>query len=157
MKTNEENVYEILDTPIKKFGYNLIDIKFNNRNCDKIIQLFIYHTKGIGFNDCEKVNNLAWDLMYEKGIISENHILEISSPGIFMKLDKPEHYKIFKGKRIKVKLLKNLNGVKIAIGHIDNCTENGIHLKMDDPKKMFHIPFTQISEANLEPKLYFRN
>ena len=79
--------------------------------------------------------------------------LEISSPGIFMKLNKPEHFKIFKGKRINVKLLKKFQGYNIATGNIVKYSKKGISLKRGYKSENFNIPFSCISKANFEPEI----
>ena len=152
MQIDEEHLLKILALPIKKEGYKLLDIQFCNKGSEKKIKLFIYQPKGIEIEDCIKVNNLASECMKNEGLL-DNQTLEISSPGIFMKLNKPEHFKTFKGKRIKVKLLQKINGYKIATGNIFKCSEKGIHLKNGNTKEDLNIPFSYISEANLEPKL----
>ena len=90
--------------------------------------------------------------MSNEGIL-DYQTLEISSPGIFMKLNKPEHFKIFKGKRIKVKLQQNIKGYKIVTGIIAKCSREGINLKMRNIRESLKIPFSYISKANLEPEI----
>tara|TARA_B100000700_G_scaffold253262_1_gene285014 strand:+ start:275 stop:742 length:468 start_codon:yes stop_codon:yes gene_type:complete len=152
MTINKDIILNILKGPIKQCGYKLLDINFVNHNTEKIVQIFIYRAQGIDFKDCEKVNNLALGLISTEKLCLQDYTLEISSPGIFMKLSKPEHYRIFRGKRIKIELLKEFQGYKFATGNIDNCFEDGIKLKMDNLKDSIHIPFSVISKANLEPE-----
>jgi len=153
MGIDEDQLLRLLDIPIKNTGYNLLDIKLFNRNSDKIIQLFIYQPQGIEIDDCIKVNNLASEIIINEGLSLDNYTLEISSPGIFMKLYKPEHFKIFRGKRIKVKFLERIQGFKTATGKILKCTENGIRLKIFSSREDIHIPFSKIHKANLEPEI----
>ena len=152
MQLDEEHLFKLLALPIKKKGYNLLEIKFCNKGPEEIIQLFIYKHQGIEIEDCIKVNNLTKEFLKNEEIL-DHKALEISSPGIFMKLNKQEHFKIFKGKRIKVKLLQKIQGYKIATGNIVTYSENGISLKMENKSKNLHIPFSNISKANLEPEI----
>ena len=152
MQINEDILKNILKEPIRKCGYKLIDIRFVNRSSEKIVQVFIFHSQGIEFNDCEKINNLVLDIISNKNLCLQDYTLEVSSPGIFMQLLKPEHFRIFKGKRIKVEFLKKFQGYKFATGNIINCYEDGIKLKMFNPIGGLHIPFSKISKANLEPE-----
>jgi len=152
MLLDEEHLLKLLALPIKKKGYNLLEIKFCNRGSERIIKLFIYRPQGIDIEDCVKVNNLASEFMKKEGFL-DNHTLEISSPGIFMKLNKPEHFMLFKGKRIKVKLLQKIQGYKIAIGNIVKCSDRGISLNIENKREGLKIPFSYISNANLEPEI----
>ena len=153
MKLNEKHLLKLLSLPIKKKGYHLLEIKCINQGAEKIIQLFIFRSIGIEIEDCIKVNNIATKTMINSGLILDDHTLEISSPGIFMKLNKPEHFQIFKGKKIKVKLHHEFKGIKIASGNISSCTGKGINLELVNSREDIHIPFSKICKANLEPEI----
>ena len=146
-------MYKILTIPIKKEGFELVDISIVKNGSEKILQLFIHCPEGIEMQDCVTVNQITIGILKNFNPILENFTLEISSPGIFRKLDKPEHFEIFKGKRIKVKLLQKMDGTKNLIGNIEECHEKGILLKTTNKNKELLIPFSQITKANLEPEL----
>jgi len=152
MIIDEEHLLKLLAIPIKNKGYNLLEIKFCKRGSERVIKLFIYKPQGIEIGDCIKVNNLVSEFMKKEGFL-DNQTLEISSPGIFMKLKKPEHFKIFKGKRIKVKFLQKIQGYKNATGDIVKCSEKGISLNIKNTREGLQIPFSYISNANLEPEI----
>lgn len=153
MEFCEKNLIKILHLPIKNRGYELLDVTFNKRGSERIIQLFIYSPHGIDIDDCVNVNELASDIIDNSGNIFKNYTLEISSPGIYRPLKKPEHFKIFMGKRIKVILQKKIQGFKIVIGNIEKCSEEGITMKIENIRKILDIPFRQIDRANLEPDI----
>jgi len=155
MANTEEKLENLLAVPIKNEGYELVDLQYNRHGSNQRIQLFIDNPNGIGIDDCVVVNQVVQQVMDIEDPISEDYTIEVSSPGIFRKLKTAEHYKIFTGQRINVRLQQKIQGVKNAIGKLEECTEKGIRLKLETGGSELTIPFSLITKANLEPKLKF--
>ena len=155
MAHTEEKLVNLLTAPIKNQGYELVDLEYNRRGSQHIIQLFIDNPNGIGIDDCVVVNQVVQQVMDIEDPISEDYTIEVSSPGIFRKLKTAEHYKIFTGQRINVRLQQKIQGVKNAVGKLEGCTEKGIRMKLETGGLELVIPFSLITKANLEPKLKF--
>ena len=155
MAHTEEKLVNLLAVPIKNKGYELVDLEYNRHGSQQIIQLFIDNPNGIGIDDCVAVNQVVQGIMDSEEPISEAYTIEVSSPGIFRKLKTAEHYKTFTGQRINVRLQQKIQGVKNAVGKLEECTEKGIRLKLETGGSELVIPFSLITKANLEPKLKF--
>ena len=93
--------------------------------------------------------------MDNKNPISDSYTIEVSSPGLFRKLKTAEHYKTFTGERIRVRLQQKFQGVKNAVGKLEESTEKEIRLKLESDGSELVIPYTLIAKANLEPELKF--
>ena len=155
MAHTEEKLVNLLTAPIKNEGYELVDLEYNRHGSQKIIQLFIDSPNGVGIEDCVAVNQVVQEVMDSEESISKVYTIEVSSPGIFRKLKTTEHYKTFTGQRINVRLQQKIQGVKNAVGKLEECTEEGIRLKLETDESELEIPFSFITKANLEPKLKF--
>ena len=155
MARTEEILLNLLAVPIETKGYELVDIEINRQGSEQTIQLFIDSPHGIGMDDCVAVNQLAQEILESTDSTYETYTLEVSSPGIFRKLKTPEHFKTFTGKRIKVRLQQKVEGVKNAIGSLEECTDKEIRLRLETDGSEIVIPFTLITKANLEPILEF--
>ena len=155
MARTEEILLNLLVVPIETKGYELVDIEINRQGSEQTIQLFIDSPHGIGMDDCVAVNQLAQEILESTDPTYETYTLEVSSPGIFRKLKTPEHFKTFTGKRIKVRLQQKVEGVKNAIGSLEECTDKEIRLRLETDGSEIVIPFTLITKANLEPILEF--
>jgi len=155
MARTEEILLNLLAVPIETKGYELVDIEINRQCSEQTIQLFIDSPHGIGMDDCVAVNQLAQEILESTDPTYETYTLEVSSPGIFRKLKTPEHFKTFTGKRIKVRLQQKVEGVKNAIGSLEECTDKEIRLRLETDGSEIVIPFTLITKANLEPILEF--
>lgn len=155
MARTEENLFNLLAVPIKIKGYELINVEFNRHGSEQTIQLFIDSPLGIGMDDCVVVNQVALEVIGSDDPIFETNNLEVSSPGIFRKLKTAEHFKAFKGQRIKVRLQQKIQGIKNTVGKLEECSEEEIHLILETDGSELVIPISQITKANLEPILDF--
>ena len=81
--------------------------------------------------------------------------LEVSSPGIFRTLKTPDQFKSSTGKRIKVHLQKNIEGLITVTGNLQKCDEDTICILPDTNGSDIIIPYSFISKANLEPLLKY--
>ena len=150
-----ERLTRLLTAPIKSEGYELLEIECKRSGASQTFQLIIDSNNGIGIDDCVAVNQVVQEVMDSEDPISEAYTIEVSSPGIFRKLKTAEHYKTFTGQRINVRLQQKIQGVKNAVGQLEECTEKGIRLKLETGGSELVIPFSLITKANLKPKLKF--
>jgi len=157
MVQEEQKIISLLSEPLKFAGFNLIEVKVRMLNAQKSIQLYIESPNGIQIDDCVNVNQITKNIFgktnqYYKG---KDYVLEVSSPGIFRKLKTPEHFKSSTGKRIKIHLQKEIEGLITVTGDLQKCDEETICIVLDTNGSDMIIPYTLISRANLEPLLKF--
>ncbi|MBC8259873.1 MAG: ribosome maturation factor RimP [SAR324 cluster bacterium] len=155
MAQNEEYLFNLLAEPIKAADYELIDLVFSKHGTQTTIQLFIDSANGVDIDDCVTVNQVAQEILDSHDPISTAYTLEVSTPGIFRKLKTPEHFKAFTGERIKIRLLQKIKGLKDAVGNLQECSENGICIKLEKDGTELEIPYSLITRANLEPELNY--
>ena len=155
MTQNAEKLINLLTVPIKSEGYELLDVEYNKHGSNQNVQLIIDSINGIGIDDCVAVNRIAQEVLDNKNPISDSYTIEVSSPGLFRKLKTTEHYKTFTGERIRVRLQQKIQGVKNAVGKLEESTEKEIRLKLESDGSELVIPYTLIAKANLEPELKF--
>ena len=150
-----EKLINLLTVPIKSEGYELLDVEYNKHGSNQTVQLIIDSINGISIDDCVVVNRIAQEVLDNHNPISDYYSIEVSSPGLFRKLKTAEHYKTFTGERIRVRLQRKIQGVKNAVGKLEESTEQEIRLKLESDGSELVIPYTLITKANLEPELKF--
>ena len=150
-----EKLKYLFTVPIKSEGYELLDVEYNKHGSNQTVQLIIDSINGIGIDDCVAVNRIAQEVLDNENPISDSYTIEVSSPGLFRKLKTAEHYKTFTGERIRVRLQQKIQGVKNAVGKLEDSSEHEIRLKLESDGSELVIPYTLITKANLEPELKF--
>jgi ribosome maturation factor RimP len=108
------------------------------------VRLFIDHPEGVSIGLCERVTHALGDLR-------ERYALEVSSPGIERPLTKPEHFLRFRGKRVKVRTGRALEGRRNFTGTIADADASGVSVDLGD--RSVTIPHERIHRSNLVPEL----
>ena len=150
-----ERIREYLTLPVEGAGYELVDIEYKKEGQGWILRLYIDWANGIHLEDCIKINDICEPLMDASEIIPGAYTLEVSSPGIFRPLTKPQHFEKAVGKIIRVRLFQKFEEKKQAKGELIETTQEGISLWLEDEEKKLFIPYKLIAKSNLEPQLDF--
>lgn len=143
-----EIVTNIARPIVEKFNLELVDVDFVKENNEWFLRVFIDKEGGITIDDCTNVSRILSDKLDEADPISVSYYLEVSSPGINRPLKKEEDFIRFKGRKIKLKLFKEIDGKKTVRGILLGIKENKVVVNMKD--KEIEIDFNNISSANLD-------
>ena len=155
MLQEEQNIISLLSEPLNTAGFDLLEVNVRIINGQKTIQLYIDSPNGIQLDDCAHANQVTKSIFKKINQPYKNYALEVSSPGIFRKLIKPDHFKSSTGKRIKIYLQKKIRGHITVIGDLQKCDEETICIMPEKNGSDMIIPYSIISKANLEPLLKF--
>jgi ribosome maturation factor RimP len=104
------------------------------------LRLFNEHTKGVDLALCERVTRQLSELL-------EEYSLEVSSPGPARPLVKPDHFRRFVGRRVKVRTRSEHEGRRSFTGELVGATDDQVTVAADDG--VVSIPYTDINRSNL--------
>ena len=107
------------------------------------LRLYIDHPDGVDLALCERVTAGLRDLLTE-------YTLEVSSPGTDRPLTKPEHFRRFVGRRVRVRTREKLEGRSNFTGRIAGADERGV--EVDLAEGPVTIPHERIRRSNLVPE-----
>ena len=106
------------------------------------LRLYIDHPDGVDLALCERVTVQLRDLL-------EAWTLEVSSPGTDRPLTKPEHFRRFMGRRVRVRTREAIEGQRSFTGTLTAADERRVRL--DAPAGEVEIPLSRIRRSNLVP------
>ena len=150
-----EFVKEQIEPVLQSSGYELVDLEYKKEGKARILRIYIDSLRGIQVEDCVVVNNLCEPILDQISVLQEQYTLEVSSPGIFRPLNRPEHFERFVGQTIRVKLFKGMDGWKQSVGQLTQTTKDGIRFRVNGANQETFIPYQLIAKSNLEPELKF--
>lgn len=104
------------------------------------VRLFIDHPDGVDLALCERVTGHLRDLLQEYG-------LEVSSPGPERPLAKPEHFRRYVGRRVRVRTREPVEGSKSFSGELVEAADDAVSVAADDG--IVRIPYDDIHKSNL--------
>ena len=137
MKKNGNNtvsiVTEIIMPLIKEQELILWDVKFEKEGSMWILRIIIdKKPDGVAIEDCEKLSRPFDKILDEKDPIDQSYCLEVASAGIERELSVDWHFQESIGKKIKIKLIRSLNGEREFIGKLLSYDGNSIGMKIND-------------------------
>ncbi len=138
---NTAEIVRRMAQPIaEEAGVFLWDVRFVKEGADWFLRVFIdREDQPVSIDDCVKVSRKLSDLLDEKDPISQSYCLEVSSPGIERELVRPEHFEMFTGAAVVVRLYQAIDGEKEFAGILQALTEDGkiILTDIDDKELQF--------------------
>jgi ribosome maturation factor RimP len=106
------------------------------------LRLYIDSSNGVDLALCERVTRHLRDLL-------EQYTLEVSSPGPERPLTKPEHFRSYLGRRVKVKTREEIEGHRSFTGTLTEADDGSVCV--DSGIGTVRIPLTGIRRSNLIP------
>jgi ribosome maturation factor RimP len=152
-----ERVRRAVNGVVTREGFELIDVELAIEHGRSILRIYIdtvppgTKERGVTVEHCQHVSRIVGDLLDVEDIIDVEYNLEVSSPGIFRPLTKPEHYERALGERIKVKTYEKRDGRKVFTGVLKAKKDGELVIEIDG--KDFVVPVQAVAKANLEPLL----
>jgi ribosome maturation factor RimP len=106
------------------------------------LRLVIDSTEGVDIALCERVTGLFRDLL-------ESWSLEVSSPGPERPLTKPEHFRRYIGRRVRVRTSEEIEGRRSFTGRLSGAGE--AEVSVEAPEGTVTIPLAVMRRSNLLP------
>jgi ribosome maturation factor RimP len=107
------------------------------------LRLYIDHPGGVDLALCERVTHQLRDLLVD-------YTLEVSSPGSDRPLTKPEHFRRYIGRKVRVRTREKLEGRSNFTGRIAGADDSRV--EVDLPEGAVTIPLERIRRSNLVPE-----
>lgn len=146
---------EQVDAVVTAEGYELVDLQLASDRGGAIVRLFVDTVppsdaaRGVSIEDCTHVSRRVGAALDADDPMPGEYRLEVSSPGLFRPLTKPEHFERALGERVKVKTFERLGDRKVFIGTLTSADEERLVVAVDGTD--FEVPLASIAKANLEP------
>jgi len=112
------------------------------RPASERLRLVIDTPDGVDLALCERVTGVLRDLL-------ESWSLEVSSPGPERPLTKPEHFRRFLGRRVRVRTREEVAGHKSFTGRLTGADEESVSVDSGDGP--ISIPLASVRRSNLLP------
>jgi ribosome maturation factor RimP len=104
------------------------------------VRVVVDHPKGVDLGLCERVTNHLRDLLAEYSV-------EVSSPGPERPLTKPEHYRRYLGRRVRVRTHEGHEGRSSFTGELVGASDDAVTVAADGG--VVSIPYADVKRSNL--------
>lgn len=150
-------VRSLVDPVIGAASFELVDVELVSERGEHVLRLYIdtippsTPTAGVSVEHCATVSRLVGEIAAVDEAIDGNYTLEVSSPGLFRALTKPDHFDRVIGQRIKVKTFDKIQNRRVFTGLLARRQADEIVVSVDGVD--FTIALDKVAKANLEPEL----
>jgi len=136
------------EADIVEQGYELVEVEIAGQGGVRILRIYLDKAEGgIGLDDCTAVSQLLNPLLDAEDFISDNYILEVSSPGFDRPVRKPTDFVRYAGEAITVLTHSPIQGQKKFVGTLRGF-EDGL-IQVDCEGTLYEIHIENLRKANL--------
>ncbi len=144
---NLEKVSNIVEPVLDEMGFELVEIEYLYENGRWVLRIYADKSGGIKLDECARVSREVGDLIEIKDLIKQEYVLEVSSPGLNRPLKKERDFLWAIGKKVKLKMIKPIDGRRRFKGCLVKFQEGNLYLEIDT--HVFSLAFKDVEKANL--------
>jgi len=127
---------ELLAPILSEHGFELVDTEWVKEGPNMYLRAYIDKENGITIGDCELVSRALSDLLDKEDFISENYILEVSSPGLDRPLKKDRDFERSIGRDVEIKLFRQMDGQKEYTGILRSFDNDNVSIGLDGGEEL---------------------
>lgn len=132
----EEFVSSVVEGIIAGTEMELVDVDYV-RERDWYLRVYLDKPGGVDLDDCQMVSEKLSAVLDEKDPITENYLLEVSSPGLDRVLKKDKDLIRYNGRDVDIQLFKPINGSKQFTGVLEDFTDTTIDFTINGESMTF--------------------
>lgn len=125
-------VWEIVEPYAEELGLRIWDVRFQKEGAAWYLRIFIDKDGGVSIDDCVDLTHAINKPLDEADPIEQAYFLEVSSPGVERDLVRDEHFTEFLGEKIKVKMIRPVEGKREFSGILESFDEGNITIRLSD-------------------------
>ena len=158
-------VKELAGPFLEREGFELVEAQYRRESNGWVLRLFVDRSpeqpsgdasgaraagSGVTLDDCVEVSRSVGRLLEVEEVPPGNYILEVSSPGLDRPLNRPDHFKRFAGKKIKI-LYTDPEGRRKITGRLLGFENDVIRIEVDG--REVTVSYHQAQKVNLVPEV----
>ncbi len=125
-------VWEMAEPLAQELGLSIWDVRFLKEGADWYLRIFIDKEGGVSIDDCVDMTHAINKPLDESDPIEQAYFLEVSSPGVERDLVRDEHFSAYVGEKIKVKMIRPVEGKREFSGILEDYNDGNITIRMSD-------------------------
>ena len=127
-----KTVWEIVEPFAQELGLRIWDVRFLKEGSSWFLRIFIDKDGGVSIDDCVDLTHAINGPLDEADPIEQAYFLEVSSPGVERDLVRDEHFTAYIGEKIKVKMIRPVEGKREFSGILADYSDGNITISLED-------------------------
>ena len=150
MSAKIKQLEALIQPVVQSLGLDLWGVEFQSAGKRSTLRIYIDGSEGVTVDDCAQVSHQVSGVLDVEDPISEQYLLEVSSPGMDRPLYNLAQYQAYLGHILEVKLRVPFEGRRRFKGSLNGIEGDEILLVVDDHEYLLPIDF--IDRARLVPQ-----
>ena len=125
-------VWDIVEPFAQELGLKIWDVRFLKEGSSWFLRVFIDKDGGVSIDDCVDLTHAINGPLDEADPIEQAYFLEVSSPGVERDLVRDEHFSAYIGEKIKVKMIRPVEGKREFSGILADYSDGNITISLED-------------------------
>jgi ribosome maturation factor RimP len=143
-----QRVWEITEPLITHEGFEIVDIEYQREGRGTVLRFYLDREGGVGLNELAPLSRRISDVLDVHDAVPGSYTLEVSSPGINRRLRRPDHFRRYIGRQVRVRTVMPLDGRRSFVGRLQQVESDGIVVSTGEQARF--IRFDDIARANYE-------
>jgi len=143
-------LHELIEPVVQGLGLELWGIEYKAAGNNSMLRIYIDGPNGVSVDDCARVSHQVSGVMDVEDPISEQYMLEVSSPGLDRPLYTLEQYAAYAGHVIQLRLRMPFEGRRKFKGILNGVEGDEVLLVVDEHEYL--LPHDLIERANVIPQ-----
>jgi ribosome maturation factor RimP len=146
-----EALEAFVKTEVEGLGYDLVELRKGGTGKRPLLDVRIDRRDGarITIDECAQVSRTIEPRLDVSGLVGENYVLEVSSPGVERPLRNADDWRRFAGRTAKV-LAPSLGGrLEVEVLGVDDSSGEAMAVMREARGTEHRIPLTEVREARL--------
>ena len=149
MSASAEKLKILLEPTVEDLGYELVHLELTAQNRNQVLRIYIDAPGGIQVDDCATVSRQLSVVLDVEDPLSQEYLLEVSSPGIDRPLAKPEHFQQFVGEKVRIVMREYVLGKRRFTGSLIEANDRLAVVDVDGEE--YELEYDSMDSARLEP------
>ncbi|TVQ71895.1 MAG: ribosome maturation factor RimP [Oceanospirillales bacterium] len=150
MSAKIKQLEELIKPAIDSLGLELWGVEFQSAGKRSTLRIYIDGPEGVTVDDCARVSHQVSGILDVEDPITEQYLLEVSSPGMDRPLYNLAQYQAYVGHVLEVKLRVPFEGRRRFKGILNGVEGDEILLVVEDNEYL--LPIDYIDRARLVPQ-----
>ena len=136
---------------VEELGYDLVELRIGGMTRRPLLDVRIDRRDGtrITVDDCAQVSRALEPRLDASGLVGENYVLEVSSPGVERPLRNAGDWRRFAGRTAKV-LVPSLGGRReVEVIGVDDSSGEPVAIMREARGIEHRVPLSEVREARL--------
>lgn len=151
MASREEKIQALLEPTVAALGFELWGLELLSQGRHSLLRLYIDGENGVTVDDCAAVSRHVSSVLDVEDPISGEYTLEVSSPGLDRLLFRLDHYQVYIGEWIELRMRAPFEGRRKFKGTLKAVEGEDVVIQIDDEE--FLLPHSAIDRAQVKPRL----